>query len=60
LRPADAISSAIDFILVMYSEAVDVPFDVVASAILVVMIQARDCEAKIALIAVHASATVSV
>jgi hypothetical protein len=59
LRPADAISSASDFILVMYLEMVVVPFDVMANAILVVMIRALDYEAKIALIAAHASAAVT-
>jgi hypothetical protein len=34
---------------------VDDPLDAIASAILVVMMRARDCEAKIALIAAHAS-----
>jgi hypothetical protein len=40
-------------------KAVDVPLDVVASAILVEMIRARDCEAKVAWIAAHAPAAVT-
>jgi hypothetical protein len=43
----------------MYLEMVVVPFDAMANAILVVMIRALDCEAKIALIAAHASAAVT-
>jgi hypothetical protein len=59
LRPADAISSARDFIFAKYSKMVDVPLDVVANAICVLMMQVQDWEANMPSIAAQASATVS-
>ena len=56
--PADAISSARPFILVKYSATVDEPLVAVASAILVDMIRARDCDACSAWIAAQRSAAV--